>query len=279
MNPPVIRNGKLVDDDGQLINRGFLYGDGLFETIRIDHFKPLFFNYHFERLTIGCRMLALDIPFYFSKEYLRDQIISLVSKADFPSARVRLTLWRSSKGGYLPERNYTEWRISVSPLENENFTLGRGLTAGIYRDNVKPLGPLSTIKSLNALLYVQAARYASENSWDDAILINSEQRILEGTASALLIRQGDHWMTPPLTEGCVESVMKRVITGLLSVNGLLVKEIPVTEKILLGSDEILLVNVIRGVMQVKKIGNNEFNEDSGVILTEWLNELIREKES
>lgn len=279
MNSPVIINGVLVREDDLSFNRGFLYGDGLFETIRTRNYQPLFFEYHLERLQRGCQMLGLELPSYLKSEYLIDQIEQLTKKLDFPYARVRLTLWRSSAGNYLPNDNTVSWKLSASNLSDTNYSCGKSLVAGLYRENVKSLSPLSTIKSLNALLYVQAARYARALQWDDAILMNNGQRITEGTSSGLMLRQGDTWVTPPLSEGCVESVMIRVVAGLMKQNGIQVKEIPITEKILSESDEVILVNVIRGVMPVKKIDDNVFSEKSAGIFTGWLNEFIRSKES
>lgn len=279
MNTPIVINGALFEDDELSVNRGFMYGDGLFETIRTQNYQPLFFEYHLERLKRGCQMLGLDIPSSFRGDYLREQISKLTNEIKFQNARVRLSLWRSSPGAYLPEKNSVSWRLSASNLSDDNFQCNKGLVVGIYRDDVKSLSPLSTIKSLNALLYIQAARFARSMQWDDAILINCEQRIIEGTSSALLIRQGDYWMTPPLSEGCVESVMKRVLSNVMKKHGIQVKEVPVTEKILTESDEVILVNVIRGVMPVKLIGKNVFSENSAGILTEWLNEFIRGRNS
>lgn len=279
MSVPVIINGTLVEEDDHSINRGFLYGDGLFETIRTLYYQPIFFECHLERLQRGCQMLGLDLPSFFNGGYLREQIGQFTKVLEFPNARVRLSLWRSSAGAYLPHENTVSWKLSASDLSETNYSCEKSLVVGVYRENVKSLSPLSSIKSLNALLYVQAARYANALQWDDALVINSEQRIIEGTSSALLIRQGDQWMTPPLSEGCVESVMKRVLTGLMIHQGIQVNEVPVTEEMLLCSDEILMVNVIRGVIQVKMIGERVFNESSAGIFTGWLNEFIRNKDS
>lgn len=277
MSSPVIINGRLVEEDVLSVNRGFLYGDGLFETIRTQHYQPLFIEFHLERLLRGCQMLGLALPSTFNTGYLNEQIGHLVKKLDFINARVRLTLWRSSSGTYLPTENTISWKLSASNLSDPNYSCGKSLVAGLYREDVKSLSPLSTIKSLSALLSVQAARFAQANQWDDAILMNSEQRFIEGTSSGLMLRQGDVWITPPLSEGCVESVMKRVVSGLMIQNGIQVKEIPVTEKIFSESDEVILVNVIRGVMPVKKIDGNVFSEKSAGLFTEWLNEFIRSK--
>jgi branched-chain amino acid aminotransferase len=101
-------NGILQDSDTNLLdqNRGFLYGDGVFETLKIVGGKILFFEDHYFRLMAAMRIVRMEIPMNFTLEYLEEQVLSLVEKNKIEqSARARITVYRNNGGLYLPTNN------------------------------------------------------------------------------------------------------------------------------------------------------------------------------
>lgn len=257
-------NGKFVQADQPVItadNRGYRYGDGLFETIRVHKAGILMELFHFERLFSGMQVIKMDIPPLFTNESLRDNILKLCEKNDCsPSARVRVSVSRGRGGLYDGDRNI-DFVIEAWPLErlpaglNEN-----GLVIGVFPDARKSIDMFSTIKSANFLPYSMAAIHAKEQKWNDSLVLNTARRIADATtANIFLVREGII-ITPPLAEGPVSGVMRRQILHHLpgKVQGLEWKEAPITSNDLLEAEEIFLSNAIHGIRWVKQLENRVY---------------------
>jgi branched-chain amino acid aminotransferase len=113
--------------------------------------------------------------------------------------------------------------------------------------------PLSNIKSGNALIYVLAAIFAKENQCEDAIILNEYGRVCEATSSNIFMKYQGKYYTPPLSEGCVDGVMRKVWIQELIKQGFSVLEQPVTIELLAIAEEIWLTNVIQGPIKLNKI--------------------------
>jgi len=112
-------NGVIQDSDLQLTvsNRSFLYGDGIFETLKIVNNKILFFEDHYFRLMASMRIVRMEIPMSFTMEYLEEQILKLVDVLTIQdSSRVRFTVFRNEGGFYLPTDNSISFVISFFSL-------------------------------------------------------------------------------------------------------------------------------------------------------------------
>jgi branched-chain amino acid aminotransferase len=99
-------NGNIVSKDATVLtnNRAFLYGDGVFETIKILNNKILFLEDHYFRLMSSMRVVRMEIPMNFTMEYLEEQILSTVNANSLlSSSRARITVYRNDGGYYLPK--------------------------------------------------------------------------------------------------------------------------------------------------------------------------------
>jgi len=118
-------------------NRGFKYGDALFETIRIKDGKPCFIEDHFTRLKKGMELLKMETT-ALSFKGLQDQILELIQKNNLnQGGRVRITVFRNGDGFYTPEENSKSYVIEAKPINNNAYVLNeKGLTIDIYNDTV-----------------------------------------------------------------------------------------------------------------------------------------------
>lgn len=280
-------NGALVNINGQLLNadvaaisydnRSFRYGDGFFETIRCIKGKPLWMKDHFFRIQRSAHLLKFNLPDLASVEFFSDQIHNLLSENSLESAaRVRLSIWRESKGFYRPDENNTGYMIEASAFDNELFTLNKkGLLVGVYDQLQKPTGFLSGLKSSNALVYIMASLFAAENHWDDALILNTHGNIAEATSSNVFIVKKNAIYTPGINQGCVEGVMHTNILRLAASAGYNVHETSLTSDDLLGADEVFLTNTIAGVQWVKAFRDKRYYNKVASHLIELLNSAIR----
>ncbi|HCQ11666.1 aminotransferase class IV, partial [Flavobacterium sp.] len=118
-------NGEILPSDNNLSssNRAFLYGDGVFETLKIVNNTILFLEDHYFRLMASMRIVRMKIPNNFTLEYLEAQILNLAKAQNCEnSARVRFTVFRNDGGFYLPNTNSVSFQIQVFPLENTLYS-------------------------------------------------------------------------------------------------------------------------------------------------------------
>ena len=113
-------NGLIVSNDTNILtrNRAFLYGDAVFETVKIMDSKVLFLEDHYFRLMSSMRVIRMEIPMNFTMEYFEEQILTLAKSKNMAiSSRARITVYRNDGGYYLPQDNTVSFLISVESLD------------------------------------------------------------------------------------------------------------------------------------------------------------------
>jgi branched-chain amino acid aminotransferase len=254
-------NGKILPSGTAVLtpdNRGFRYGDGIFETMAVKNGRIRLAGLHFDRLTAGAHYLQLGLSSPFTAEQLAGEVETLCEKNGHSvSARVRLVLFRGEGGisgrqdPLLNDRPDPDYIIQTSPLPPANDEFNRdGLSIGLFPDARKACDLLSNLKSNNYLLYVLAALYAQKQGNDDCLVLNSQNRIADSTIANLFYVKAGRIYTPPLSEGCVAGVMRRFLLGMLPAAGFDCSEKPVTVEDLAGADEIFLTNALKGIKWV-----------------------------
>ncbi len=231
----------------EIMQRAFLYGDFLFESIRVQDGIIQHADKHFNRLMHGSEVLKFILPSDFNQTIFTIQIELAVANFLKPKIenqnstncfRVRYVLFRDSKGLYLPNSNTSNYTIDVEELLEEKISTK---IIGIFKQQKKHSGVLSNLKTGNALIYVMASIWAKENGFDDALILNEHNRIVEASSSNIFWIKDKQYFTPPLSEGCVAGVMREV---LLEQNSVIEKFC--TKEDLRNADEIILTNAIQG---------------------------------
>ncbi len=277
-------NGQKIKADQPLLmadNRAFRYGDALFETIRCIHQIPLFFEGHFQRILSGMSMLKMQTHSLPPIEIIREQISSLINKNRlFGDVRVRLTIFREDGGLYTPNSNKVNYLIETSDLDTHYYTLNsKGLLLGNYTDDRKSINRFSRFKSANSLLFVMAGLFKKENRFDEVMISNEQNLIIETLASNLYWIKNGEIFTPCRTSGCVEGVMRKQVITLLINNGYKVVEVEgTTISELLAADEIFLSNAIQGIQWVVGIENKRYFckivKDINRLLNDWASNYL-----
>ncbi|CAN1567468.1 IlvE Branched-chain amino acid aminotransferase/4-amino-4-deoxychorismate lyase [Flavobacteriaceae bacterium] len=273
-------NGMIVSEDANIVanNRGFLYGDAVFETIKIINSKILFLEDHYFRLMSSMRVVRMEIPMDFTMEYLEEQILSLVKKNGLESSsRARITVCRNDGGYYLPKTNTVSFLIQVVSLENQTYLFDeKEYEVDLYKDFYVTKQLLSSIKTTNRLLNVTASIYASENGLDNCILLNDSKNVVEALQGNIFMLIGNKLITPPVSEGCLNGVMRKQVLEIAKK----ISTIEVVEEIispfdLQKADELFVTNVIKGVQPITKYRKKEFSTELAKILVAKLNDFIK----
>ena len=259
MSMNVFINGEIQSVENsslKLTNRGYNYGDGLFETLRVINSKIMFWEAHYFRLMSSMRILRMKIPMDFSPEYLEEKIVELVkaNHLEKASVRVKINIHRNEGGYYTPEDNSVGYVISTKELETAFFTLKEEpYEVELFKDHYVQSGMLSTIKSNNKLVNILAGVYAKENDFDNCFLINEKKSVLEVTNGNIFVVKGEEIKTPPLSDGCLNGIIRKQLIEILGKSeDYTLKEESISPFELQKVDEIFYTNAIQGVQSITK---------------------------
>ena len=272
-------NGTLLSQDANILtqNRAFLYGDGVFETVKIINNKILFLEDHYFRLMSSMRVVRMEIPMNFTMEYLEEQILSVVNANSLSaSSRARITVYRNDGGYYLPLDNTVSFLIHAVALENVLYSIEKHhYEVDLYKDFYITKQLLSSIKSTNKIINITGSIFADENGLDNCLLLNDSKNVVEVLQGNIFMLLGNKLITPPVSEGCLNGVMRKQILNLAKK----IENIEVVEEVispfdLQKADELFITNVIKGIQPITQYRKKSFVTTVSNQLLEKLNEMV-----
>jgi branched-subunit amino acid aminotransferase/4-amino-4-deoxychorismate lyase len=256
----IIYNGKLLNAGKAIItsgSRGLRFGDGCFETMKAVNKKIILKDLHFGRLLSSLDLLEFTVPLDFAATLQQDTDDLLTKNKHLKEARIRLTLFRGEGGLYDVSDNAVNYVIETDEIESTSFN-EEGFSVDVYAAARKQSDHFSHIKSNNFLQYAMAARWAKAHDLDDAILLNSNDRVADATIANVFIVQNGIIRTPVLSEGCISGVMRKFLINACRKEGIPVEETSVTAEDLQNASEVFLTNAIRGIRWVREIGEHSY---------------------
>lgn len=260
-------------------NRAFCYGDALFETMHANGTKIQFFNDHMIRLRFGMKTLGMEIPANIENNAIEKELVKLLHKNKlYQGVRIRLTIFRNEGGKYTPQDHSISYLAENEYIENEQYQLNtKGIAVGLFDKIKKPVNILSNLKSSNALIYIQAGLFAQKNKWDDCILVNENNHLVEGISSNLFILKDTILRTPPLNDAPVAGIMRKQILKVAdSQNFKILNNEPCSEEHLLQADEVFLTNSISGITWVLGFKDRRYFNHTSKRLIDKLNKTTFE---
>lgn len=273
----VNHNGTIVSSDLILThNRAFLYGDAVFETVKIVNSKILFLEDHYFRLMASMRILRMNIPMEFTLEFLEQELLKVAeTNGCSHSARVRITVYRNDGGYYLPKDRSISYLISCNELSTTLYQPFSGTyEVELYKDFYVSNQLLSTLKTTQKMVAVLGSIYADENGYDNCLLLNESKNVTEALNGSLFMLMGNKLQTPPLTEGCLNGIMRKQILSIArKMEGIEVVEEPISPFDLQKADELFCTNVVRGIQPITKYRKKDFVTTFSQSLVQQLNEF------
>ncbi|MBI5491631.1 MAG: aminotransferase class IV [Deltaproteobacteria bacterium] len=260
----VYLNGRIVPETRasvSVFDRGFNYGDGVFETLLVKGGRPVYLKEHLKRLKEGIKILG--IPAAGVKGLMRDikdgAIAALAGKNGLKGdANVKIIVTRGvGPGGHAPKKDAVPTIVMIArPIDENALSISR--EKGIRAVTVNGLMPsLPGIKSLNYLPNIIGKDIALRSGADEAIFMDKDGIISEGTSSNIFIVKNSVILTPALgkgpSEGPLPGVVREAVIRLAKKRGLKVKETTVHKKDLYGCDEAFLTNSIIGAVPLIEI--------------------------
>ena len=273
-------NGKITDSSlNQLYNnRAFLFGDAVFETLKVLDNKILFFEDHYFRLMSSMRILRMEIPMNFTMEFLEKQVLSLVAQQDkAPSYRIRITVYRDAEGFYLPKTNDVGYIINALPLQSALYTIvDQPYEVDLYKDFYVTKQLLSSVKSTNRAINITGSVFANENGLQNCLLVNDSKNVIEALNGNLFMLIDKKLITPPVSEGCIGGILRKQILAIAKkIEGIEVVEEPISPFELQKADELFITNIIMGIQPITKYRKKEFKNDFAKELLVRLNAMVR----
>ena len=258
-------NGALIEKETFHLsknNRGFAYGDSLFETIRIENGEIYFLEDHYFRLMASMRMIRMEIPMKLTLDYLEKQILNLVKLVgEDVVTKVKCTVYRKEGGLYTPQTNEIEFLIEAFETIPE---VKSAYEIDLYKDHYVNSGLLSTLKSSNRLLNVVASIYAKENDLNACVLINEDKKLVETTNANIFLIKDGVIRTPKLLDGCIKGVARKKIIEIIEKDEAFeLLEESISPFDLQKADEVFVTNAIVGVQTVTKYRKKIFDTKVG----------------
>lgn len=255
MSSYISLNGKLHQSDAAIFtvnNRGFRYGDALFETVKCINGTPVFLEAHLQRLYSGMEVLDFDWNDHLLKSVINDEAKRLLVRNRYnEGARLRITVFRNDGGLYTPETNQVSVLLETSQDTNSYSLNSEGLSLGVFEEVFKPIHTFSSLKSANALLFVKAGIAKTKLGLDDLIILNTKGLVCETISSNIFMVIHNRLVTPPLPEGCLPGIMRQNVLTLAQSMGMEVLETPVGINALEQAEEVFTTNAITGAQWVK----------------------------
>lgn len=257
-------------------NRGFKFGDGIFESMRMCNGKLQFTTDHADRLKAAMKAIKIDGYTLFDEYFLKQKTSDLAKKNKvYGNARFRLTVYREAEGLYTPASNKPGYVLEMVPLTASSYELNqKGLIVDVFDELTKPVNRLSNFKTTNALLYVMAGLFQKQHRLDEAMILNQYGFLCESTSSNVFVLYDHQIYTPALSEGCVRGVMRSVILKLAKMHNLPVIEAQINPEILNQADEVFITNAASGIRWVMGYGRKRYFNEMARQLNTKLNELV-----
>ncbi len=251
---PVSINGTLTTQLS-VYDRGLSFGDGVFETCRLQYGQLKLWSFHLERLQQGCQALSIPLDVDFLNQCFK-HFLNACSPLELDSGVVKLIVTRGEGGrGYgfaadiKPTIIFTWAELPVFTSQPTELIVCQQRLA------VQPL--LAGIKHLNRLESVLLKRECQALGAEDGLAVNRDGHIIETTHSNLIFQLDGRLLTPKLNQSGVAGVMRRYLMNVIAPKiGQQINEVDILFNDLASIQGALVCNSIRGVKLVSRIGNH-----------------------
>ena len=248
-------NGKAAESLS-ILDRGFQYGDGLFETLALVDGEVKHWSLHWDRLCEGCERLFLPQP----------NELQLLSEIDYVAAgvgkeivKIIISRGKSARGyafdEVMPSHVVSAYQWPKFPEENSK----QGITLFVCQTNVARQPALAGIKHLNRLENVLARHEWNDAQFAEGIMLDTDKNVIEGTMSNLFIVKNNILQTPDLSRCGVAGVTRQRIMQLAIEKGITLDVKNINLEQVEQADEVFVCNTVIGIWPVKKINQSRYD--------------------
>ena len=247
----VFLNGQFLPEAQAVVpvnDRGFLLGDGLFETMRVVGGKPFRFAQHQERMTRGADFLKIKLPF--TPKELEKFTAQLVEQNKMPEAILRVTLTRGpgERGYNFNGGSNPTIVMTLHAVPSVESSIEWNLVTSSFR--IPAADPLSSFKTTSKVLHVMARAEAKEKGADEALLVNTNGEVAETAGGNLFWVYQDKICTVPTGRGVLPGITRAVVLEICQTLGLETNKRVIKPEALRNSEGIFITQSALGIIPV-----------------------------
>lgn len=273
----VCLNGDILPETAPTVsvfNHSYNYGDGIVEIMRTRGDYIIFFDDHWQRIMRNMTILGINNKLFPSKAEIAAVTRRLIHRNNLlKGSRLKLIIFKDYTGINNLTADNAGYSIIAAPVEHSIFTLQqKGILINIYADYPKLLGPASSFRTTSSVFNIIALEKAKANGFGDSVLINQNQHIVETTFSNLFIYKNEILYTPPLSDGCVNGVIREKTIEITLAKKITVetnKSITISD--LYNASEVFLTSEVSGIKWVMGYRNKRYYNKLAKQLIELLN--------
>lgn len=256
----IFLNGDIISDEKpyiQIKDRGFLLGDGIFETLKAQKGHLIFFDEHYYRLSNSAKFLSIPLPY--SAKLLKEICMNLIKKNELSNSSVamRITLTRGIglRGINIPNEQSPTMLITVNNFAITNNSHPTAMITSIKRNQHSPIVQHKTLNYLEPIL---ARHEAQTNGFNEGIMLNIDGFITECSVANIFFIKNNSVITPPINSGILPGIVRQKVINLCKSH-----DIPIFEKNIMPSeifsmDEAFQTNSLIGIQPISKINDKEY---------------------
>ncbi len=268
-------DGKIIPEDAAILspnNPGFLFGEGLFETLRADTGKPFLLPEHLERMRSGLATLGLGLPADFNLAAAIITNLLAENKLNKKSALIKLICTQNPPSeSEIEQKSATSLIIKTTELDLAEIKRRQsGIRARIIPWRRDHNNPLLALKSLNYLENRFALQSVKQQGFDEGIFLNQAGELCEGTFSNLFLIRKEVLLTPPLTAGILPGITRAFFLEKSQLAGIKVQEVPLSPEDLETCDGAFLTSSLMHLAPLFEINQIKFDPDQTASLRKTL---------
>ncbi|MFP4026436.1 MAG: aminotransferase class IV [Candidatus Brocadiia bacterium] len=265
----VYLNGKIIPKGKAFISpfdRGFMYGDGFFETTRIEDDRPLQFDRHFERIARSCRRTGWE--WEPDGKIVRAACKELILRNEVETGYLRLTISRGQTGGLMdlqavePTVLIVAKPMELSPLDDSPAWILARAKGKVPADSIT-IGLKSASYQENLLNLAEGRRRGA----DEVYFLNTRNEIAECSISNIFVVDRGVLKTPSENCGLLPGIARQTILEICAQQKMPCEAVRLDEESLCRGEEVFCSNSLRGVIPVKQLLDPELREVSDCVVT------------
>ena len=271
----VFLNDKIIESSAAHINcadGGFLYGAGLFETMRASNGVVFALDDHLDRLFNSAEKLKINLRG--DKKFVADAVYETLNVNEFKEARIRLTVTSGAMNAEKSEPTLLITAVKFEPYPKSYYDKGIMVVLNLHRQN--PADVLAGHKTTSYFSRISALALAHQKRAAEALWFTIDGRLAEGCVSNVFIVKDSVVYTPSLKTGILPGIARKTVLELAGKNSIKAEEKELTIEDLLGADEVFITNVIMQVLPVVAIESHNVGNAKPGPMTKKAAELYTE---
>jgi branched-chain amino acid aminotransferase len=279
LTPIVYINGLFWTIDNaniSVLDRGFTYGDGVFETMRVYSGKIFRLEHHLDRLFQSARSIFIELPI--TRNEIRSAIYAAIKLNRLSNSIVRLTVTRGELGSgisvdYSSPPTVVILVKPVKAFSKKIYKEGIGIKLS-KKSAIRTQGISNQIKSCNYLSNIILRENALRENFFEAVLLDHNHNVTEGTISNIFIIKNNQLKTPLVNEFVLSGIIRQAILDLCLENNIPFKEDLITERELYEADELFLTNSAIEILPVRNINRHKLKNRGTRSMTKYIHMLL-----